>query len=332
MVVFSQNNYSFASKKAFKSAEALMVQGELDEALLLFKGVVTSEPGFSEAHLNISKIEFTKRNFKNSLEFGRKALKNNTVQHSIYSQIGKSFYMLKDYDSSSYYFKLANLYGANTANDFYLLAKSENSQSDFATSLEHIEKAISKDDSKAEYYFERANSYFGEGNIEKAKLEYETSLILNPNQPVINSKIASINLANNNPEEALLNINRGMENSTEDQKSDFLVLKGNYFKHVGEMENAEKAYDDAYNIDNNNPAALINQTFFIIKKGDYEKAIEKCSKAIEIDGTQSEAYFNRGIAYEMLKKTNEACSDWEEAFIMGSAKAEEFINSPICNE
>jgi Flp pilus assembly protein TadD len=91
-------------------------------------------------------------------------------------------------------------------------------------------------------------------------------------------------------------------------------------------------FNKAYVLDNKNTVTLINQSVIMIKKGDYENAVKKCSTVIEIDGTQPEAYFNRGIAYEMLKKTDEACSDWEEAFIMGSTQAEEFINSPTCNE
>ena len=45
-----------------------------------------------------------------------------------------------------------------------------------------------------------------------------------------------------------------------------------------------------------------------------------------------EAYFNRGIANEMLRNVEDACSDWEQAFILGSEKAEEYLNSPTCNE
>ncbi len=332
IVVFGQNNYSFASKKAFKSAESLMIQGELDKSLIIFKEVVKEEPKFSEAFLNMSKIEFSKENFKNALSFGKKALENNNVEHSIYSQVGKSFFMLKDFDSSSYYLQMANLYGANTANDYYLLSKSENNQKQFTKALKNIEKAIEKDNSNSDYYVVRGNSHFGEQDFERAKLDFEKALVLNPNQANLYANLAGVNIETNDLDAALLNINKGMENSSGDQKLSFLLLKGNYFKQIDELDNAEIAFNDAYSLDNKNTAVLINQSAIMIKKGDYINAVEKCSIAIDLDGALPEAYFNRGIAYEMLKKTNEACSDWEEAFIMGSIKAEEFINSPTCNE
>lgn len=332
ITIFSQNEYSFSSKKTFKEAELLMVQGKLDEAVVLFKEVIKIEPNFSEAYLNLSKIEFSKNEFKNALNLGKEALKVNHVQFAIYSQIGKSFFMLKEFDSSSYYFDVATLFGATTANDYYLLARSENNDKRFGRSLKHIEKALEMDGTKSEYFFERGNAFFGNGEFLKAKKDYEKSLSITPNQAVVYSKIVDINLLNNNPEEALVNIKKGVANASEEQKLDFLVLKGNYFNHINEYSNAEKIYNEAFQLDNGNTTVLINQSAILIKRGAYEEAVEKCSKAIELDGSQAEAYFNRGIAYEMLKMTSEACSNWEEAFIMGSVEAEEFINSPICNE
>lgn len=332
LFIFGQNNYSFSSKKAFKSAEKLMVEGDLNEALILFKEIVSKEPTFSEAYLNMSKIEFSKQNFQEALDFSKTALKHNKVQYDIYSQVGKSFFMLKDYDSSSYYFNLATLYGANSANDYYLLAKSENNQKQFIKALTHIELAIEKENSIAAYYAVRGRSYLGELYYEKAKENFEKALELNPNQSDLCANISEINIEKNNLDEALVSIEKGMERASKDQEITFLLLKGNYYKEMNELDSAEMMFNDAYALDNKNTVTLINQSVVMIKKGDYENAVEKCSMVIEIDGTYSEAYFNRGIAYEMLKKTEEACSDWEEAFIMGSAKAEEFINSPTCNE
>jgi hypothetical protein len=34
----------------------------------------------------------------------------------------------------------------------------------------------------------------------------------------------------------------------------------------------------------------------------------------------------------MLRNVQDACSDWEQAFILGSEIAEEYLNSATCNE
>jgi len=44
-----------------------------------------------------------------------------------------------------------------------------------------------------------------------------------------------------------------------------------------------------------------------------------------------EAFFNRGIAKEMLKDLDGACADWHDAFMLGSENAEKYVNSPACS-
>jgi len=331
-IIYSQNNYSFASKKAFKKAQSEMELNHFDAANLLFKAVVKDEPTFSEAYLNMSIIEYSKKDFQKSLDLSQLALDNNKVQHAIYTQVGKSFFMLNNYDSSAYYFQLANLYGANTANDYYNLAKSENNLKNFSSALVNIEKAIEKDNKIADYFVVKGNSNLGSFNYDAAKNDYNKALELNPNQSNLYANLAKVNIETGNSEAALANIKKGLDSADGNEKIAFLLLQGNYLKSNNEIDKAESSFNKAFEIDNNNASVLINQSAIMIKKGDYEKAVEKCTEAIEIDGVMHEAYFNRGIAYEMLKNTEDACSDWEVAFIMGSVKAEEFINSPTCNE
>ena len=64
----------------------------------------------------------------------------------------------------------------------------------------------------------------------------------------------------------------------------------------------------------------------------YETAIDKCDAAIVLNPNQMEAYFNRGIANEMIRDVEQACSDWQKAFVLGSQKAIQYLNGPVCNE
>jgi hypothetical protein len=55
-----------------------------------------------------------------------------------------------------------------------------------------------------------------------------------------------------------------------------------------------------------------------------------CDKALTLNPEYMEAFFNRGVAKEMLKDLKGACADWEDAFFLGSENAEKYINSPAC--
>ena len=77
---------------------------------------------------------------------------------------------------------------------------------------------------------------------------------------------------------------------------------------------------------------LANQGAVAIHQENFQIAWEKCSAALDIDGENMADDVNRGIANERRRKTADACLDWEQAFILGSEEAEEYLNSPICSE
>ena len=63
-----------------------------------------------------------------------------------------------------------------------------------------------------------------------------------------------------------------------------------------------------------NEADFFNEeasSFF--KQGDFEKAIESFSKAIQINPKISKYFFNRGNAYRKIRKIEESISDAQEA-------------------
>ena len=62
------------------------------------------------------------------------------------------------------------------------------------------------------------------------------------------------------------------------------------------------------------------------QNGDYYGAISEYTKSIELDPNFSYAYFNRGIAKEILKDLNGACLDYRIAARMGHAYAKEIVN------
>jgi len=328
ILVFGQNDYNLASKKTFKEANTFFKNGENTKALALFKTCVKSEPKFAEAYLNISIINYINNNFDDALKNGHKALALNKVQPSIYSQLGKIHFITEQYDSSTYYFQQAQLFGSSSENTKLLLANSLLKTGDNNAVLE----TLTGDFKNAESFKTRGNANLNLANYSEAKKDFNKAIEINPTDYSVYHSLAKVNLSNNNPDEALININKGIDQTSGEDKVAFLILKGNYFHEKKELDKAEQSYDKAFLINPNNTSLLTNQAAILIDQSKFDLALTKCTQAIDIDPSFTEAFYNRGIAYEMLKQTEEACSDWEEAFILGAEKAEEFLNSPTCNE
>lgn len=114
--------------------------------------------------------------------------------------------------------------------------------------------------------------------------------------------------------------------------SSLLLLEGNNYRESGDPDRALEAYEKAFELNNSDAIILTHQAVALIDLEDYQKAIEKCNEAIAINPEQMEAYFNRGIALEMIRDVVGACSDWQQAFILGSLEAIQYLNGPVCNE
>ena len=59
---------------------------------------------------------------------------------------------------------------------------------------------------------------------------------------------------------------------------------------------------------------------------DMQGAINDFNSTLRLDPDYKEAYFNRGLAYFFIKDTIQACSDWQEAKVLGSHNAAEAVN------
>lgn len=329
---FSQKKYNLKSRKTYKQAQENLKNGNNSEAMTLFQQCVTEEPNYIEAFHNMSVIEYDNKNYKKSISYSKDALNLSKTKSPVYLQMAKSYFKLENYDSSAYYSKIATVLNPNSDEAFYILAKSENNIKKYEKALNHINKSIEINSNNSDYFNVRGVSYFGLDDYENALKDFKHVQTLDPNNTGVYKNMANVYIAQGESEKAIEYIDKGILDSKGDQKVQYLILKGNYFHSIGKLDEARAAFIEAQNINNQSPVVLSNLAAVMIDKGEFEGAVENCTKAIELDPTLTEAYFNRGIANEMLRKTDEACSDWEEAFILGAVKAEDYLNSPTCNE
>jgi tetratricopeptide (TPR) repeat protein len=330
--VFAQPKRTLAVKKNYEKGVDAYNAGDFTGALALFEQCVSQDSTYSEAYLNISYITFDQKNYIKSLVNVKKAMKYNLFEPSIFVQAGKCFFHLEEYDSATYFLQKGISYGAKSESDYLYLAKGLTNLGNCREAIHYYSKAIELNTQSTYALIERGGCYFNLGDYELAKNDFEAALKINPKSVPALSGMASASLAMEDPETALTFINQGIESANTQEKVQLYILKGNYYKSIGNLEEAMLSFDAAFALDNQNPIVLNNQATIFIEQENYQSAFEKCNEALDLNPEMMEAYFNRGIANEMLRNVEDACMDWEQAFILGSAIAEEYLNSPVCNE
>ncbi len=331
LLIFGQK-YTKQSIKLFNEGVAEYKKGNADNALSLFTDCVNADPSYAEAYLNISVIQYNKKDYEKALHSSLKAYQYKKNEASILSQVGKSYYHSNQFDSSAYFLNESTEKGMNNEVVYFMLADSYYQTKDYSKAKSNVDKAIAKNSNSFDYYLLRGNINFDLGDKENAIKDYEKAYSIDSKQNIIYANMANVYIYLNENEKALEFINKGINQAQGSEKVTFLILMGNYYFNLQDLDNAQKYYDEAFELDAENPIILTNQASVFLEKNEFQSAWDKCTEALEIDQSFMEAYYNRGIANEMLRNVEEACSDWEEAFILGSSKAEEFLNSPVCNE
>ena len=89
--------------------------------------------------------------------------------------------------------------------------------------------------------------------------------------------------------------------------------QGNRYYNSGEYENAIFRYEKAINLKPDYAEAYYNRGVTYGKLGESEKAIADYSKAIELKPDLVEAYNNRGVTYRKLGESEKALADYNKA-------------------
>jgi tetratricopeptide (TPR) repeat protein len=328
----AQVKYSSEAKKLYTNGVKEYKSNHLIAALTLFNQCVILEPVYSEAYLNISNIEYGRSKFNEALSAAKQAYHNNKFEASIYTQLGKCYYRTGNADSAAFFIGKGVSLGSNGEFDYLFLGKSQAVIENFDASLLNLDKVIAINDKNIEAFNAKGGVYFAMGEFEQAEIEYKKALALNAESPAVLANLANSMLIQKKNAEALGYIEKGIAVANDQQKVELLVLSGSLHHTKGELDEAGKMFQQAYDLDQSNVVVLNNQAAIFLDQDKYQSAINKCNEALAIQPEMMQAYFNRGIANEMLRNVVNACSDWEQAFILGSEIAEEYLNSATCNE
>ena len=326
------NDYVSGVKEGYEVALIYYEKGSLDSASWQFESVLKLDSTCYEARYMLSLMAIDRSDYLKSLELIEQVKNYRPFYPQTLALEGRVNYFLSRYARAEAVLKQATSLGQMDHQNNYYLALSLIKNGKNGAAINYLDVLIAKDSMDSKYWAARGDAYFQLEDYEQAVADYKRSLFVD-NQN-FDTRIRLIQLLNqmDSGEEAKDYIDAGLIIADETSRLQLLLLQGNYYRHTGAFEQAQSIYGEALELDSLNPLVLTYQSSLLIDLENFDEAIRKCNEALAIDSTITEAYFNRGIAHEMLREIEEACSDWEQAFILGSQKAIEYLNGPVCNE
>lgn len=291
---------SIASKPTFDKALynraiALTQVKRYPEAYADVNSVIKLNPQNSEAYFTKNLIFFAENKKDSQMVALNKclAIKSNHAEANYYKG-------LLQYESGEYKAAIASYDNAILSNGNYAYAYNDRASAkralkDYTGAISDYEKAISIDDKHAFLYNNLGSAYRESKNYVKAADAYSKALQVN------------------------------------DKYFIALTNRGAARLESGNTNGAKADFEEALKKDPNSSAACNGLASVYIKQRDYQKAKDMATKAIQNNGKNGPAYYNRGIARQMLREDEGSCADWKKALELGVMAAKSFINSD-CGE
>ena len=192
-------------------------------------------------------------------------------------------------------------------------------------STTNLEKILDINSKFALAYYKLGYHYRYSEQFVKAKLIWEKYLKLDDDIERQNEVREDLLVIDNDVEfeESIILLSQGQFNLALDKllkigktndwwNIDYLI--GLCYKNLNETENAIKYFDIAISKGGEDALVYNELAISLFTLGDPKTAIEKFSKGVELDPTNYELIFNRGVVYQQLGFYDEAIKDIEKAY------------------
>lgn len=198
---------------------------------------------------------------------------------------------------------------------------------DYAGAIEDYDKTIKLSPSCSEAIYNRGISKARISNFKDAVQDFEEALNRKYKAPgaMYNLGLSYLNLKQ--PDEAekyLLACTK--ENSRDINDGNVLQLLGTLELMKNNNGQAIKYFTKSLQIDSSNRETYFNRGLAFGYLKDYQKAFDDLNKCIQMGYHSADVYFARGVQYINLQNFKSGCEDFKKAFDLGYPQAKDMIN------
>ena len=275
-------SYDFHNKKIVKElAESLVDLRRYVQAREMYKNLENLGEQTPELYKQLFTICYNTKKFDEALVYAEKLKKADPSEKVAY-YFGKIYYDREDYGQSINYLKAAEKEDPQNGEIPYLMARSYADMMNYKVAVPYFEKAITLDTTKSYWVYELALICYAM-NADKESLKY---MLLagergykRDNDYLENLGIAYLNTGN--LEEGLKLLHEILAKKPGDLNLLNMIAESYYY--AGKFQLAIDYWDKVLGYDKTNAQSLYMIGLSYQKKGEKDKGVALCDKAIEMD-------------------------------------------------
>jgi len=242
----------------------------------------------------------------------KKAISLDSTRAEYYSAIGDMLFEHKDIDASVKWIEKALALNPNDKKAHLKLAKMFLFVEDYSKALSEINLVLRQDVYHPEGYYLKGMVYKSLKDTVKALSSFQTALQVEPTYRDAMIQLGIVYGMQGNPI-ALKYYDNAFQLDTMDVFP--LYARGVYYQDREDFELAKNEYINAILKDRYYANSYYNLGYIYMQQDSLEKAFRQYDILTKLYPRDPEAYFNRGLCYELLGKKEEAEIDYKQSLV-----------------
>lgn len=308
-------NSKVKSTGAVKAADSAARQAGGDTIaakINYYTGIIASQPNNANAYWNRGKLEMQNKSFGPALnDLSKAAMLDSTKSDYLYSLANIDFITGHTHEAKDAFLVSIRLNPKNT-DALLKLAELYFYVKKYADAIELIDQALKVNPYIARAYFLKGMIFIEKHDTNLAISSIQTAVEQDPDYFDGYMELGLL-FANKGNSIALSYYNDAI--NLQPQNPEPYYDKGMFYQFGGDYDDAIKSYKELLVIDSVYKNAYYNLgVIYNVNKADYAQSLIYFNKAIKCDTAYYMAYYGRGNCYEMLKQPDKALADYMHAY------------------
>ena len=278
----------------FNTAFQFQQKGEVDLATQSYLNLLGQFPQHAEAAHNLAIIYAQTRQFELAVKYFQQAVTHDPDNCIYICNLATALNDLGQTAESIFYFEKAKKINPLAAEVFYNLGNAYQKLTEHHKAIECFQKTTELNPHWFEAYLNCGNSYDALGRFPEALECYEKIISINPYYAAA------------------------------------FVNKGNVLMKLNRSEEAVKSYETAGQLGVNNVESYLITAEAMLRKGEYNKAIEMCLNGVRVNPYDHRFYFFLGMNYFHIRDLNLAVENFKKAIGLKENYADAYNGLALC--
>ncbi len=301
----------FSCKPSSNNEEKIQMQEAKKDEIELLSIEITKQPENALLYFKRSQVFMQKNNIKQAFVDINKAVSIDSTKIDYYLMLADvSFKSLQIQKSIDAYIRAISIDAKSKEahmklSELYLYLKA------YPPCLSEANEALKIDKNNAKAYFIKGFAYKETADTSKAISSFQTAVEIQSDYYDAYIQLGIIEAARKH-KIALQYYNNALR--LKPKSTEALYNRGLLFQNMGEIDKAIGDYNSILTIDNRDANAHYNLGYIdLAYMKDYKSAITHFTDAIRINSQYAEAFYNRGVAFELTGEKNSAEKDYKQA-------------------